>query len=120
MLSGLFNFLECLLSYKRKFLPSLFNVMGISSFQIKRKSVASIQKEMEESTEESKNESNVAVFPWLDSTDASKQYLSTDLLNMKLAVSLQVIFQLSACFRCSHMPVSNGTGSVTFAYYNEP
>lgn len=66
---------------------------------------------MGETTGESKNVGSIIVFPCLDLTDAGKLYFLTDLLNMEPAVPLQVIFQLSACFKCPHMPLSNCMGS---------
>ena len=67
---------------------------------------------MGEAIGESKNVGSTTVFPCLDLTDAGKLYFLTDLLNMEPAVPLQVIFQLSACFKCPHMPLSNCMGSL--------
>lgn len=67
---------------------------------------------MEEAIGESKNVAGITVFPCLDPTEAGKRYFLTDLLNMEPAVPLQVIFRLSACFKCPHMPVSNHMDSL--------
>lgn len=94
--------------------------MDTSSLRLKKKkSVALIQRENEKDYWR-KNVCSITVFPCLDLTDAGKLYFLTDLLNMEPAVPLQVIFQLSACFKCPHMPLSNCMSSLTFAYYNEP
>lgn len=87
--------------------------MDTSSLRLKKKkkSVALIQRENEKDYWR-KNVCSITVFPCLDLTDAGKLYFLTDLLNMEPAVPLQVIFQLSACFKCPHMPLSNCMSSL--------
>lgn len=76
--------------------------------------VALSKRKMEEAIGERKNAGSIPVFPCLDLTDAGKHYFLTDLLNLEPAVPLQVIFHLSVCFKCPHMPISNCMGSLLF------